>query len=320
MPAGGRRRDYSRRARGLARAVRCTGTVHSSSQWFPRLLAIAGLGAILVTAAQPVAAQDPSSPPTDTQVVDATDKTDVGLVQVELGASLEEMADGSRTSATPFTIRYGVSDWLEASVGADGVVTQRDSQQRASGFGNVQIGAKLRVFGAPGGAPVLGLLPQVTLPTADASQGLGSGVPDVVLGFVSGKDLPHRAHVDVSYGIGAIGVGEHQGHLAQHTATVGASAALTSYWTPVLGAAWISRQDATTGHAFSLTAESAFAASQRVAFDISSQFGLSAEAPAFEVSGGISVLVGELEPDQQGVRARRHRLLWHPKRRAPGRR
>jgi len=160
------------------------------------------------------------------------------------------------------------------------VVTQRDSQQRASGFGNVQIGAKLRVFGAPGGAPVLGLLPQVTLPTADASQGLGSGVPGVVLGFVSGKDLPHRAHVDVSYGIGAIGVGEHQGHFAQHTATVGASAALTSYWTPVLGAAWISRQDATTGHAFSLTAESAFAASQRVAFDISSQFGLSAEAPA----------------------------------------
>ena len=273
----------------------------------------------MTATAQPVAAQDPSSPPADTQVVDATDKTDVGLVQVELGGSFTRVSAGSRASATPFTARYGVSDWLEVSVGADGMVTQRDIQQRVSGFGNVQIGAKLRVFGAAGGAPVLGLLPQVTLPTADASQGLGSGVADVTLGFVSGKDLPHSAHVDLAYGIGAIGVGEHQGRFAQHTVAAAASAAVTPHWTPVLGAAWVSRQDGTTGHAFSLTAESAFAASQRLAFDVSSQFGLSAEAPTFEVSAGMSVLVGELEPDQQGVRARRHRLLWHPRRRAPRR-
>jgi hypothetical protein len=271
-------------------------------------------------AASPVHAQGMPSAPADAQVVDASDKTDTGLVQLEFGGTVTRVGTGSDASATPLTVRYGVSDWLEASVGVDGLVRQRDGGVRASGFGNVQAGVKVRAFGSAGGAPVLAVLPQVTLPTADSSQGLGTGQVDVTVGLVSGKDLAHGAHVDLAYGIGAIGAGAHAGRFAQHTATAGLSAALASHWTPVLGVAWVSRQDGVTGAALSLTADSAFAVSQRLAFDVGSQFGVSVEAPSFEVSAGLSLLVGELHPDQQGVRARRHRLLWHPRRRAARRR
>ena len=74
----------------------------------------------------------------------------------------------------------------------------------------------MRLWGKPGGAPVLSILPAVNLPTADSSQGLGSGDTDYTVAVLTGTDIGTRGHIDINYGIGAIGAGAGQPHYVQH--------------------------------------------------------------------------------------------------------
>jgi hypothetical protein len=266
--------------------------------------------------AQPAQIPPPSTDlPANNDVNDATDNTDVGLLQIELGGQFTSTSSGSWTAGTPFTIRYGAFEWLEVSLGADGYLDQAGpSAPHADGFGNLQLGAKIRFFGAPGGPPIVALLPQLNVPTADAGSGLGTGDWDFALGVLTGKDFGRRGHVDISYSGGAIGEGEGLGRFYQQTAAVGGSFGVTPAWTPSVTLAWVSRQDAETGEAWTLTGESVLTASRRVAFDVSAQFGLNHEAPDLELAGGVSFVVGELDPDE-GVHARRHHLRLHSRRR-----
>ena len=79
-------------------------------------------------------------------------------------------------------------------------------------------------------------------------------------------------------------------------AAVSGSVGATPQWTPALTIAWVSRQDADTGEAWLLSADSVFTASRRMAFDLSVQFGLNSEAPRLGVGGGLSFVLGELDP------------------------
>lgn len=280
--------------------------------------------ATLVALAGPVRAQSaPSSeaPAADAQalpanddVADGTDTTDVGLLQIEFGGIVSRADAASRAAATPMTLRYGAFEWLELSVGTDGYLAQHTSGSVwTGGLGNTQIGARVRLFAAPGGLPILSLLPAVTLPTASAARGLGSGDSDATLAALTGRDLPHASHLDVTYGLGAIGAGDGT-HFTQHQASVSGSVGVTPAWTPGLTLAWASRQDPSTGRALTVSAESVVTLSRRLAFDVSATFGLNREAPDVEVAAGVSVVVGELDLDD-GVHARRHRLRLRPKRR-----
>ena len=76
---------------------------------------------------------------------------------------------------TPVTVRLGLTEWLEARVGSDGFLSATDPSGTQSGIGNVQVGAKLRLWADPGGVPVLSILPTINLPTASESKGLGIG-------------------------------------------------------------------------------------------------------------------------------------------------
>jgi hypothetical protein len=252
-------------------------------------------------------AQPPQIPPQATDlpanndVNDATDNTDVGLLQIELGGQFTRPSSGSWTAGTPLAIRYGAFEWLEVSLGADG-------------FGDLQLGAKFRLFSTPGGPPILALLLQLNVPTADAHSGLGTGDWDFALGVLTGKDFGRRGHVDIGYSGGAIGEGEGLGRFYQQIAAVGGSFGVTPAWTPSITLAWVSRQDANTGEAWTLTGESVLTASRRVAFDVSAQFGLNHEAPDLGLAGGVSFVVGELDLDE-GVHARRHHLRMHSRQR-----
>src|SRR5262249_6291666 len=136
---------------------------------------------------------------------------------------------------------------LEVRVGGDGLLSQVDADSRATGFGNVNLGAKLRLWADPGGVPVLSILPTVNLPTANAEKGLGSGDMDFTVALLTGTDLGASGHVDVNYGIGAIGAGDGDPHFAQHLVSVSASLAATEKWNPYAEAYWFSRQDPAGG-------------------------------------------------------------------------
>ena len=227
-------------------------------------------------------------------VTNGTHIVDTGLLQIEIGGLLTSPQQGLRAWGSPITARLGVAEWLELRVGTDGVVGQTDRSASVVGFGNVQLGAKLRLWSDPGGLPVLSILPQVNLPTADAARGLGSGIADYTIAALTGTDIGRHAHVDANYGIGAVGSADTNSHFVQHLLSVSASYAITDNWNPYGEAFWLSRQDPSSGPVFAIDAGAIYQLGTRYAIDGGAQFGISADAPRVAVFGGLSVIVGDV--------------------------
>jgi hypothetical protein len=211
-----------------------------------------------------------------------------------------------RSIGTPVTVRIGLLEWLEARVGTDGFLHQTDTSGSVSGAGNVQVGAKLRLFADPGGIPVLSILPTVNLPIASASKGLGSGDADFTVVMLTGTDLGRRLHVDVNYGFGAIGAGHARPRFTQHLVSVSLSHSVTEQLSPYVEGYWFSKQDPDGGHVFSVDVGLIQAVTARFALDGGVSFGLTSAAPTASVFAGMSVIVGEIVGDH-GVIARQRK-------------
>src|SRR6266852_6361658 len=177
-------------------------------------------------------------------VTNGTHIVDIGLLQIEFGSLYTHTAASQHALGTPFTARVGLFEWLEARVGTDGLLTQTDGFTSVTGIGNVQVGAKLRLWADPGGIPVLSILPTVNIPAASAEKGLGSGTADYTLALLTGTDIGRHAHVDLNYGIGSIGAGDGGRHFIQHLVSVSASDAISDNWNPYAEVFWFSRQEA----------------------------------------------------------------------------
>jgi hypothetical protein len=238
-------------------------------------------------------------------VTNGTHIVDVGLLQVEIGVQ-HVRSGSSRNAGTPLTFRVGLYEWLEARAGTDGLVSQSDGTVSESGAGNVQIGAKIRLFADPGGVPVLSILPTINLPAASAAKGLGSGDTDTTLVALTGTDFGRTSHVDFNYGIGAIGAGGGNPHFLQQLVSVSVSHSLTEQLSPYVEAFWFSRQDPNGGPVFSIDAGVVHALTARLAIDGGAAAGLTKAAPDFSVFGGVSVIVGDVLGDH-GVIARQRR-------------
>jgi hypothetical protein len=261
--------------------------------------------------ARPPAPQGPASPvspiqPDRPDVTNGTSIVDVGLLQVEAGVQHARMGADQHSLGTPLSFRIGMSEWLEARVSTDGLVHQADAFSSVGGLGNVQVGAKIRLFADPGGIPVLSILPTVNLPVASASKGLGSGEPDVTLVVLTGTDLGRTSHVDFNYGIGSIGVGQGRPHFAQHLVSVSFSHSLTEQLSPYVEGYWFSRQDPDGGRVFSVDAGFIQAFTVRLAVDGGFTIGLTKAAPQVAVFGGLSIIVGDVLGDH-GVIARQRK-------------
>jgi hypothetical protein len=249
-------------------------------------------------------------------VTNGTHIVDVGLLQVETGMQHVRMGSSQRNFGTPLTVRVGVTEWLEVRVGTDGFLHQTTSASSVSGAGNVQVGAKLRLFADPGGVPVLSILPTVNLPVASASKGLGSGDSDLTLALLTGTDLGKTSHIDFNYGIGAIGAGQGQPHFVQHLLSVSFSHSVTEQLSPYVEGFWFSKQDPEGGRAVSIDAGLIQAFTARLAVDGGFAVGLTEAAPDLSLFAGISVIVGDVLGDH-GVIARQRkaaRLLSRPPR------
>lgn len=260
-----------------------------------------------------VPAEEPVNPDRP-DVTNGTHIVDVGLLQIEVGG-LYVRAAGGRAWGSPVTARIGLLDWLEGRVGTDGLLTQIDGDARVTGLGNVQLGAKLRLWADPGGIPVLSILPTVTLPTASAEKGLGSGDADFTIVLLTGRDFGARTHLDVNYGAGSIGAGGPRPHFAQQIVSLSASMAATARWNPYLEGFWFSRQTPDTGAMSAMDLGAIVTLNARLALDGGIQFGLSRDAPDVAAFGGISLVVGNVLGDH-GVHARQRKALA----RAAGRR
>jgi len=257
-----------------------------------RPLALAVL--LLLAAALPARAQaeDPEIEPDRPDVTDSTHVVPPGLVQVEFGALFLRNAPGQTGATSPFTFRVGVFDWLEARIGADGLASVNGSDPSGTGFGNVQLGAKLRLWAQPGGPPVLSILPNVNVPTGDSQKGLGTGDADFTLALLTGTDFHERGHIDVNYGIGAIGGGAGRPHYLQHLVSASLSAAVTGRFNPYVEVFWFSRTDISGAAETAMDTGVIYELGARYAFDAGVQWGVSGPASDFGVFAGLTVIVG----------------------------
>lgn len=257
-------------------------------------------GACLLLAVPPAYAQKTAGQagaPIEPDRPDVTNGTHIvgtGLLQVEFGGLYTRAAPGQQAFGSPFTARIGLFDWLEARIGTDGLLTHTDGDSHGTGMGNVQLGAKLRIWAERGGVPGLSILPTINLPTADAEKGLGSGDADYTIALLTGTDVGARGHVDFNYGIGSIGAGGGRPHFAQHLASVSASLAAGDRWNPYVESFWFSRQDADGGAMSAIDAGAIYTMSPRLALDGGLQVGVSRAAPDLAAFGGVSIVVGRV--------------------------
>jgi outer membrane putative beta-barrel porin/alpha-amylase len=238
-------------------------------------------------------AQEPVEPDRP-DVTNGTHIVDIGLLQIEFGGLYTHAASRQHALGSPVTARAGLTEWFEARIGTDGLVSQSDGGNRVTGIGNVQIGCKLRLWGDPGGAPVLSLLPTINLPTASAAKNLGSGSADYTAALLTGGDIGRHGHVDVNYGIGIIGAGSGEPHFVQHLVSISASAAVSDNWNPYVETFWFSRQEADGPAITAMDAGAIYEIGTRYALDGGVQFGLSRSAPQLAAFGGLSIVVGDI--------------------------
>jgi len=249
--------------------------------------------------------QPPGSPiePDRPDVTNGTHIVDIGLLQIEVGGLYTHATAAQHGFGTPLTARVGMTEWLEVRFGTDGALTQIDEASHVSGLGNIQLGAKLRLWADPGGVPVLSVLPTVNLPTASVEKGLGSGDADYTVALLTGTDIGRHGHVDVNYGIGAIGAGGGNPRFIQHLVSVSASAAVSDNWNPYVEGFWFSRQDPDGTAVAAVDAGAIYELGARYALDGGVQIGVTRNAPTFVAFGGFSIVVGDILGNH-GVHAR----------------
>ena len=225
-------------------------------------------------------------------VTNGTRIVPTGVVQLEFGGLLVRPVPSASAASSPFTLRVGLADWLEVRFGADGLIIQNNGGIATTGFGNVQLGAKVRLWAEPGGTPVLSILPTLNLPTADAARGLGSGDPDYTVAFLTGTDIYRRGHIDINYGVGAIGAGQGRPHFVQHLLSASLSEAVTDRWNPYVELFWFSRGDIDGASETSLDTGVIYELGSHFAIDGGVQFGVAGSSADFGAFGGVSMIVG----------------------------
>ena len=263
---------------------------------------------VTVLAAKAALAQQPDAiEPDRPDITNGTHIVDIGLLQIEIGSLYTHAGTHLRAFGSPLTARVGLTEWLEARVGTDGLVTQTDGVTREIGVGNTQLGAKLRLWADPGGVPVLSILPAINLPTADAAKGFGSGDRDYTVSVLTGSDIGRHWHLDVNYGLGRIGAGNGGPRFTQHLASVSASVAASDNFNPYAEAFWFSRQDPDGGAMSAVDAGAIYELGARYAVDGGVQVQVTGGSHDFALFGGLSMVVGDILGNH-GVHARQRQL------------
>jgi hypothetical protein len=282
------------------------------------LHAMPGAHAVVMFAPQTVVTQtgqQDNLEPDRPDVTNGTHIVDVGLLQMEVGGIWNRPRAGGHSVSTPTSFRLGLSEWVEARVSGDGFLAVTDASGSQHGIGNVQLGAKLRLWADPGGVPVLSILPTINLPAASESKGLGSGQADFTIAVLTGTDFLTRGHIDVNYGIGRIGAGDGLPRFTQHLVSWSASAEVPGPVTPYLEGFWFSRQDPDGGPVAALDTGAIYVVNPRLAFDGGVQVGLTSAAP-LSAFCGVSVVLGSVLGDH-GVHARQRETARRSAARGP---
>ncbi|MGE3275797.1 MAG: transporter [Vicinamibacterales bacterium] len=262
----------------------------------PRLAGMA-LASLVVVCAHPSTLLARQAEGTSRELVtdrpDFTESSTVvgrGVWQLESGFSFESDGRGTdraRAITTPqVLLRLGLSDWTELRLGSDGLVSEQlPGVARHTGAADLDVAAKIELAHADSVGFDLALIPSVSLPTGSA--GVSSDRVDTGVKFTWSRDLARG--FAVSGNLNTAALGDASGQFAQHSMSVSLARDLVAgfggYW-EVYGFSALER-GGTPAWTFNTGLTHPLGPDAQL--DVTVGRGLSAAAPDYFISGGISV-------------------------------
>lgn len=208
-----------------------------------------------------------------------TSTTAQGTVEVEAGVSV----DPGDFFDSPVTLKYGTSADTELFVGYSPLQYLDRAGPDADGGSDLVLGTRHRLWQGDDDTPSAAVVLSGKLPTARASNGLGSGQVDVRIGGILNQQFgPVNANVFYQYG--ALG-NPGGGHSSEHTATVTAGWALADRWGAFAELAGIFVPSTKTDSVFTIVGAT-FTPEPSLVLDAGVTVGLSSDAPDLQVFFG----------------------------------
>jgi hypothetical protein len=215
-----------------------------------------------------------------------------GVWQIESGWSFEsERQDGSvlHELALPLALfRVGITDRFELRVGADGLLSDTSSSpgsRRLSGRSDVEVGAKLKLFASARTGFELSVLPIVSLPIGSNAFTSGGYDPTVEIAWT--QSLPRG--FSLSGNVTAASVSEDDHRFTHHIFTLSIDRDLAAGWNGFAEAFQASSFERDGGAVWIVDAGATHRLGRQAQFDVSMGRGVTAAAPDWFVSAGVSL-------------------------------
>jgi hypothetical protein len=213
-----------------------------------------------------------------------------GVLQLEFGYDSNFRARDVRAEHTlPVTLRYSAAKRLLLQLDFEAVRAETDEQtrRRSTGFGDTRVGLQVVALEDGPGRPALAFAYFAKLPTADESEGLGTGRFDhKLVGLLSKK----VGETDFDFNVAYLLVGKEDGPGREHGGQ-GAFSVSRDFKNHLGFEAELSGQshdDVQPRGLFALGALR-YSRGRRVVFDAGARFGLNPEAPRFGLFAGVTV-------------------------------
>lgn len=223
---------------------------------------------------------------------DFTESSDVvsrATVQFESGLTYEGDVDaGVRSRSVTVSgglLRFGVGHRAELRLSADGLASETVQETRTSGYSDVAVGAKLRLFDQRQIGVDLAVLPLLSLPVG--TEGVTSGGVDPTVKVAWARTLP--GDVDISGNVNASSLSDEAGRFRQQALSVSLGRDL---FAGVGGFAEVYALSRVTRHSaagVSIDAGVAHAIGEDLQIDVEAGRGLTAAASDWFVGFGITV-------------------------------
>ena len=163
--------------------------------------------------------------------------TQIGVAELELGVQYTLPRGGGDVAFTPFLLKLGLTRRLELRVGGGGLLRDAPSGGlAATGFGDVTVGGQWtylqgKLFGIDQAVQWT-----VKIPTADSSQGLGTGHADETATVLFSRDIG-PCHADANFLVTWLGQAGRMER--QPAATISVSRTLSEEWSLTGELYWI---------------------------------------------------------------------------------
>ncbi len=235
-------------------------------------------------------AEEQEIKPTRPGVANPAEIPEPGVLQLEFGYDSNFRARDVRAEhSMPVTLRYSAAKRLLLHLDFDAVLSQTDEEtrERSTGFGDTRVGFQVVALEDGPGHPALAFAYFAKLPTADKSEGLGTGRFDhKVVGLLSKK----VGQTDIDFNAAYLLVGKEGGPGWLHggQGAVSVSRDFKNHYGFEVELSGQSKGDVQPRGLFALGALT-YKAGPRLVLDAGLRFGLNPEAPRVGVFAGMLV-------------------------------